>query len=116
MKEEAILIIIPIVAAILQIILFFKVWAMTTDVRKMKIKYLNEDYYHIIRKHLALGETDKARELIINYFLGKIADPNNNESFESLKSKLEKMLQKIGETMPEKIKELKSHADYVKLF
>lgn len=57
--------IILIVFAVLQIILFFKVWAMTNDVKemakKMECKFEPVDY---IRKALIKGDKDKAVELL----------------------------------------------------
>lgn len=41
--------IIIIVFGILQIILFFKIWGMTNDIREIKNKYINIDYTGIIQ-------------------------------------------------------------------
>lgn len=41
--------IIIIVFGILQIILFFKIWGMTNDIREIKNKYMNIDYTGIIQ-------------------------------------------------------------------
>lgn len=42
--------IVIIVFGILQIILFFKLWGMTNDIREMKSKYMEENYNRIVEE------------------------------------------------------------------
>lgn len=54
--------IIVIVFGILQIILFFKVWSMTNDVRSIKGQMSNSEYS--FRRYMLLGEKEKAYNLV----------------------------------------------------
>jgi biopolymer transport protein ExbB/TolQ len=135
-KTEIIIITLVILAAlILQIVLFCKIWAMTNDVREIRNNFvlLGSDFDFEIRKLLALGNKEKAKELILNDFFDIIKNLNysgldrNDEDdkeaiqsidrrFEEVKKELEFSLKKIGVELPENIKILKSGNDFYNLF
>jgi hypothetical protein len=129
MEETEIVLLITLAASILQIILFFKLWAMTDDVRKLRDNYvLPRDFRFEIRKQILLGKKEKAKELLINRFIERIKDlnykglgnsryfdeakKNIDDDFLRVKKELELDLQKIGEDMPERIKKLNSGEDF----
>ena len=72
---------------LLEIILFFKVWGMTNDIKAIKKGYFNETDYHgvdefmikSLRTDLILGNTDEAKKTLLKYFVDKI-----ESSFRSL--------------------------------
>ena len=123
MGTEAIIILITAIAAVLQIILFFKVWAMTNDVRKICGKYTisgDVDSYEI-RKYLLLGDKERVLQLIYARFFSGIdslrwSGDFSEQSFGRLKKALEEDLAKMNEKLPEKIAELKSLDDYNKIY
>lgn len=53
---NALVLIIIIVFGILQIILFFKIWGMTDDIREMKNKYMNDRYSRTIEGSVEIKE------------------------------------------------------------
>jgi hypothetical protein len=106
-----------IVFGILQIILFFKLWGMTDDVRKLRNDCLRSgygfDFENEVRKLILLGDKEKAKELILNKFIEKLI---NGNSFQDLKEQLGRDLEKIGEEMPDGIKKLESLGDFSEMF
>jgi hypothetical protein len=118
--------IVMIVFGILQIILFFKLWGMTNDVKKLRNKFAyTDDFNFEVRKSLALGEKAKAKGLIINSFFEAVhkqivnatydTDVDNSK-FSQYKNELEKELNKIGEKMPDELKNINSYEDFQNLF
>lgn len=136
MQIEELLALLTVAAAVLQIILFFKVWAMTNDVKKLREKFAvsNESNFCFeIRKLLALGNKEKAKELLLNRFYESISELNysgldktesnyaqitKNIDADFLKSKenLANDLSKIGVQLPENIKQMKSGNEFYELF
>jgi len=124
--------VITIAAAALQIILFFKVWAMTNDVRLLREKHAasatSAEFYFEMRKLLALGEKEKAKEKLLNWFFKTIKNLNyeNVESEEKRKSvdadfmEVKKILEddfkQIGEELPDNIKKMKSGNEFYELY
>lgn len=69
--------IIILIFAILQIVLFFKLWRMTNDVHLIKEnKQISsndqEEILWLLRKYILLGDTNKAQEIIVSIFLSNI--------------------------------------------
>lgn len=67
--------IIMIIWGILEIILFFKIWGMTNDIKALKKDYLNEYNYETqgqlnvnLRKYLVLGDIGKVKYLLFKDF------------------------------------------------
>ncbi len=84
-----ILAIILLVFGILQIILFFKIWGMTNDIRKIKDKFRCEEIDDWeIKKALILDDKEKARTELMNLMLKDIEIQMSNkfDRFWDLKS------------------------------
>ena len=112
MEDTAtIFLVITIAAAVLQIILFFKVWAMTNDVRKIRDQLLNINRGEA-RKHIVLGDKEKAKEVLLAAFFKGIEE-DDYAKFIALKSQLERDFKEIGEEIPDGIKKLESTHDYM---
>jgi hypothetical protein len=135
MEETKIIIIalVMLVASALQIVLFFKVWIMTNDVRALRENYVKySNFAFDIRKMLLFGEKEKARDILLDRFIEKIENFNydgieHNEYYETVKQNIDNKfneakkefefsLKKIGEELPESIKNLRSGNDFYKLF
>lgn len=136
MQIEELLALLTLAAAFLQIILFFKLWIMTNDVKKLReiCGYSNKSNFNFeIRKLLASGSKEKAKEMLLNRFYDSISElnysgldksENNYEQitknidadFLKLKERLANDLSKIGEQLPENIKQMKSGNDFYELF
>lgn len=81
--------IVIIVFGILQIILFFKIWGMTNDVKTLKDKFTNSNKTEIlwkIRRILLKGDKREVEDLLLDYFIQELKDikkESNNETFAS---------------------------------
>jgi hypothetical protein len=120
-KWYYIALLIVIILGILNVILFFKIWGMTNDVRILRKKYIpHTSLYFEIRRLLLFGNRERVRDLLINRFIDKIeylyhdetdcdaARENIDNDFNAAKEELELCFQKIGEELPENIKNLNS--------
>ena len=136
MQIEELLALLTVAAAALQIILFFKLWAMTNDVKAIRESNVianKENFNFEIRKLIASGNKEKAVELILNRFYKRIAElnysglnpsvsqyeqikSNIDNDFANHKKKLEAQLSQIGVEMPERIKQMKSGNEFYELF
>lgn len=136
MQIEELLALLTIAAAVLQIILFFKVWVMTNDVKKLREKFAvpnDSNFCFEIRKLLASGNKEKAKELLLNRFYESISElnysgldtanvnysqivKNTDNDFNNLKTKLEKDFAKAGLHLPENIITMKSGQQFYNLF
>lgn len=136
MTLAGILALVTLVAAVLQIILFFKVWAMTNDVKQLRAKYAapnGNSFKAEIRRLLCSGDKGKAKELLINRFydttgkldysdFDKSTDPHDEDkkkldkAFLKAKAELSRDLAKIGYPLPEAIEQMKSGQDFFDLF
>lgn len=99
--------IIIIVFGILQIILFFKLWRMTNDVRKIKVGLLREDPLGEATILFLKGEKEAAYKQLFESFLRNIinaanstwtSNPNNDYKvdFKNIKQKYFSAFEKIG--------------------
>ena len=68
--------IIVIVFAILQIILFFKLWGMANDVSKIKGRLSNSEY--TFKKYMLLGEKEKAFNLLKETLTNRLMEWRKN--------------------------------------
>lgn len=76
---------IALIVAILNIILFFKLWGMTNDIRELKIDHFDtrmpEDTPQLrayLRENYVLGENEKVKHILIHKFLDNINSKCNN--------------------------------------
>ena len=117
---------ITLVAGVLQIILFFKIWGMTNDIRALKRDHFIEidiesnDYLkaNFARKHLILGEKNKVKTMLLKNFLANISDnfTKNEDTIRPYVENLKKQYSKLGEELPEYISKMETFGDYYNLF
>lgn len=116
------ILIITIITGVLQIVLFFKVWVMTNDVRKIKKKIdadLEIDRTDKIRIALLKGDKQKAIELLTDKLATELVRKSNEEymtpdEISALKEKYAKEFLKLGvNELP--IKDVKEQSDIYSL-
>lgn len=98
------ILIITIITGVLQIVLFFKVWVMTNDVRKIREKMdadLEIDRIDKIRIALLKGDKEKAIELLTDKLATELVercstDYIDPERITAIKEKYAKQFAKIG--------------------
>lgn len=131
---------------ILQIILFFKVWGMTNDIRDLKKDYFNENVFSTkimqakyLRKSLVLDNKDNVKRILLQDFIDNVEKSYEqlpeygyghleNGTYVSLKEenlrktirpyveKLQEQFDKIGEELPVYIQRMETYGDYFNLF
>lgn len=99
--------IVLLIFGVLQIILFFKVWSMTNDVKKLK-EELTACYR--IKYYLSIGDKEKAYkkavEELYNYLSTQIVSISAIEFLEKTKPTIEKysrIIEETGHQMPENL-------------
>lgn len=111
-----------VVVSVLQIVLFFKIWKMTNDVRKIKKKIdadLEIDRTDKIRIALLKGDKQKAIELLTDKLATELVRKSNEEymtpdEISALKEKYAKEFLKLGvNELP--IKDVKEQGDIYSL-
>lgn len=119
---EIFITIITIVVGVLQIVLFFKLWSMTNDVRKIKKKIdadLEIDRTDKIRIALLKGDKQKAIELLTDKLATELVRKSNEEymtpdEISAIKEKYAKEFLKLGvNELP--IKDVKEQSDIYSL-
>ena len=114
--------IIAIVVGVLQIVLFFKIWVMTNDVKKIKKKMdadIEIDRIDKIRIALLKGDKQKAIELLTDKLATELVRKSNEEymtpdEISALKEKYAKEFLKLGvNELP--IKDVKEQSDIYSL-
>ena len=71
--------IVSLVAGVLQIILFFKVWGMTNDIKALKKDHFCETQFvnyaqtaSYLRRNLVLGNTDNVKRILLQNFIDNV--------------------------------------------
>lgn len=129
-------IIIALVVAILNIILFFKLWGMTNDIRALKLDHFDtrmpEDIPQVrayVRENLILGDKEKVKRALIQEFLNNInskcnynrssyintTDPVLNTNITPYVELTKKQFAKLDLEIPEEINNLKTFRDYYEM-
>lgn len=117
--------IIMFIGGILEIILFFKIWGMTNNIRKLKNDYFSEslprnEYEKIdyIRNNLMLGKTEKVKQALISNFINNVNShyTNKNASIRPYVDNLQKQFDKIGEELLVYISRMNTFGDYYDIF
>lgn len=82
--------ILMLVWAILEIILFFKIWGMTDDIRSIKKDYFSETQFTdnkqmatYLRKNLVLGNTENVKRILLQNFIDNVELAYNSMKFGS---------------------------------
>ncbi len=133
-----ILIVVYVIFGILALILFFKVWGMTTDISKIKNRLFHDevdegklerqDQIETLRSNLLAGDIAYVKQRLLNNFYEEVrinfkafpkdSDRNANlsQSIRPLVDKLQKQFDKIGEELPNFIKKMETYNDYYNIF
>lgn len=104
---ETIVLIVIVIFAVLQVILFFKLWGATNDIAKIKnclvgnSNPLRSSLFNEVDEELAIGHTEKAKEILkrAKYELSVILNKSNYEKTEKLKT-LASINKKLNEIDP----------------
>ena len=133
-SDSGFLSIILIVGGILNLILFFKIWGMTNDVKALKegliehMIFSKESKANYLRKNVVLGKIEIVKRMLLNDFIYNVEKQywkllKNNYKDVALKQSilpyietLQQQYEKIGEELPSYIKTMKTFADYYNLF
>lgn len=77
--------VVTIAAAVLQIILFFKIWGMTNDIKALKKDHFCETQFdgkvelaRYLRKNLVLGNMDTVKRILLQNFIDEVENAYNN--------------------------------------
>ena len=118
MTNSDVLSIISVVAIVLGVILFFKIWRMTNDVKALRDKFDANTNQNSINKAYLLGANEELRNLILDDFFKEMAtkfqldNKNYEQAFKKARTRLGERLSKIGEGMPERLNNLQSGKDF----
>lgn len=113
------------VFSILQIILFFKLWEMTNNVKRINNKIertCDTNLLWEIRKSILKGDIRRAENLLSDEFvndLRQLLRDNNHlteNSIAELKTDYAKYYAQLGVSLPDSIKRIKSKEDFYKVF
>lgn len=70
---------------ILEIILFFKIWGMTNDIRALKKEHFNEretvsntSLARYVRRNIVLGNTDEVKNIFLQNFIDNVEEEYSN--------------------------------------
>lgn len=105
---------------ILEVILFFKVWGMTNNVKKIQTELTRSNTTELFRKYRLLGLNDKAAEILIQVFLNDMEKYIHSDSYFSGEkidnevAELEFQLSQLGVKLPKGFNDLKTAKDYYK--
>ena len=136
--------IVMIIGGILEVILFFKIWGMTNDIRALKKDYCNntsdisnDDFIEDLRKNIILGNIEKVKKVLLTHFIKDVQDSfynlpsykrgenggiiylreeNMKKSMHLYVDNLEKQFNKIGEELPAQIKKMETYNDFYNIF
>ena len=134
---DSFIVFITFIGAILDIILFFKLWGMTNDIRELKKDHFDnhmpEDVPQLrayLREHYILGDKDKVKRALILDFLDNLNTKCNSSRSSYLEAnnpaldtditkyveKLKSQFAKVNLDVPSEILNLKTFRDYYELF
>ena len=126
-----------IIWGVLQIILFFKVWGMTNDIKALKEDHFSthehtsmNELLHYLRKNYVLGNKDKVKEALLMDFIDQMNsrcnvyrtpfmlsdDPRLDMTVVPYVENLIKQFAKIGEEVPDYILKMKTYRDYFEFY
>lgn len=128
---------IAFICAVLNIILFFKIWGMTNDIRELKIDHFDprmpEDIPQLrayLRENYVLGDKEKVKSILIHEFLDNInskcnsnrspyletSSPSMDTDITQYVNVLKKQFAKVNIEVPDSILNMKTFRDYYELF
>lgn len=108
---EILLSIILLIFAILQIVLFFKLWRMTNDINDIKKKVNPTGNLWGVKRALLKGDNNKAFDLLLDAMIDdmeKVSDENlvKYNTIDEVKKNYEPLFEKIGAEIPDEIKKI----------
>lgn len=131
---EIIISIVLLVTSILQIILFFKVWGMTNDIRELKDDYFSEkvesendepNEVTNLRYSLLLGDKEQVKAFLIKRFMVSVQSSFDGMTINTIDKKqkpitnlvdqLAKEFKTFNIELPDTIKNMKTFDDYLNL-
>lgn len=131
---EIIISIVLLVTSILQIILFFKVWGMTNDIRELKDDYFSEkvesendepNEVTNLRYSLLLGDKEQVKAFLIKRFMVSVQSyfdgmtintiDKKQKPITNLVDQLAKEFKTFNIELPDTIKNMKTFDDYLNL-
>lgn len=116
---------IMLITGILEIILFFKIWGMTNNIKALKKDHFNEtkldsltekcDY---LTKNLILGKKENVKTMLLMIFMQNLEKSytSNKDSIRPYVDNLKTQFDKIGEELPPYISKMETYGDYYHLF
>ena len=134
---DSFIVFITFIGAILDIILFFKLWGMTNDIRELKKDHFDnhmpEDVPQLrayLRENYIMGDNAKVKRALIHEFLDNInsncnisrssyLDTNDSRldtDITQYVERLKKQFAKVNLDIPKEILNLKTFRDYYELF
>ena len=140
---EAFVVIISLIWGILSLILFFKIWGMTNDVRRLTQEHFGElqppqgEEEAFLRRHLIMGNTDIVRKSLLAQFVDEITTSydqmpsgqfvnekgwvdntaeNLQKSIAPQVQNLKKQFDAIGQPLPKFLTDMKTYNDFYSLF
>ncbi len=137
-ETSGIIIFLWVVFGILGLVLFFKIWGMTNDIRSIKKKILDTelvDYKAIngeeqltwLRRNMLAGKIDYVKLRLVDNFAQDVERTFNaqkgidknvklSQSIRPFVEKLQKQFAKIGEEIPAFINKMETYNDYFNMF
>ena len=76
--DQELILFIEFIAAILSIVLFFKIWGMTNNIKKIKSRYINSNDLKLAQIEFLKGNKSKAKDLLDNTLFSVITDLKNS--------------------------------------
>ncbi len=112
---EGVIILLSIGLTVIYIILFIKVWNMTSNVKRITKQLNADDPIWSVRRALLLGDKELAKEKILEALVRELQDyctkSNYKRTIEQTKKYYGQALQDLGADLPEPIKNLKTMDD-----
>ncbi len=138
--------VVMLICGILEIVLFFKIWGMTNNIKAIKEKSFNEGLssnnidvtISKLRHYIFLQDIETAKKILLDKFISEIENEYSllpREHYDTIKGEyvddekynlqksirtrveaLDKQFEKIGEGLPEYIKQMNTYEDYFMLF
>lgn len=99
----------------LQIILFFKLWGMTNDVRKLTVRFDSPDVNYII-KEIHKKNPNIADLLFDSLYRAMKKNYGFNNEYDSIKNKYKELYKKTGIEFPSVFENINTDKDWISTF
>ena len=118
MEEYVVIVgIVSIIFGILSLVLFFKIWVMTGDVKKIKEKVVDKKMKKSdddIRKAYLVGDSFSVHDLLIEKLLNELMEARERNDFHKVNdiiNNYQPIFEKFNEVIPENILKLKDNPE-----